>query len=421
MKTPTIFLLALFYTMPGFAQQAAIHGPVPAKFSFRDDPPGIITAAIVNGQYSMQLINFNLFGTGYQVQSLGTITGIPVSSDGPQGGVSTTAPELAGPSQVDQYDFDPGDIPPPSAQPSSPAGEGVSSSSSGAYLASIIPTPGVQNANGGTSAVRNASDSSLTATKGSGEGLNQLPPPPALGIMSRFGASHADANILRTDAAAGAYTPDGKSVLITNYASSMVSVLNLSSQAVTGTVALPPGSVPDGISITRDGKTAYVTNFLPQGASVFVIDIASLSITATLPADPYPAQVRITPDQTQIWVSSIYGNSVTIFDTLTNKQVGRQVVPFAWGVAFDRIGTRAYVASSAFGGNVVVIDMKTYRILATIPVGPYPRDVIVTPSGRHVFVTHPDVDYVGQIDTLTNTMFQTISVGTQAGGFLMVP
>jgi len=41
------------------------------------------------------------------------------------------------------------------------------------YLASIIPTPGVQNANGGTSAVRNASDSSLTATKGSGEGLNQ--------------------------------------------------------------------------------------------------------------------------------------------------------------------------------------------------------------------------------------------------------
>jgi len=41
------------------------------------------------------------------------------------------------------------------------------------YLASVIPTPGVQNANGGTANVRNASDSSLTATKGSGEGLNQ--------------------------------------------------------------------------------------------------------------------------------------------------------------------------------------------------------------------------------------------------------
>jgi len=41
------------------------------------------------------------------------------------------------------------------------------------YLASVIPTPAVQNSNGGTAAVRNASDSSLTATKGAGEGLNQ--------------------------------------------------------------------------------------------------------------------------------------------------------------------------------------------------------------------------------------------------------
>jgi len=41
------------------------------------------------------------------------------------------------------------------------------------YLASVIPTPGVQNAKGGTSAVRNASDSSLTANPGGGEGLNQ--------------------------------------------------------------------------------------------------------------------------------------------------------------------------------------------------------------------------------------------------------
>ena len=41
------------------------------------------------------------------------------------------------------------------------------------YLASVIPTPGVQNKNGGKASSRNASDSSLTATPGSGEGLNQ--------------------------------------------------------------------------------------------------------------------------------------------------------------------------------------------------------------------------------------------------------
>jgi len=41
------------------------------------------------------------------------------------------------------------------------------------YLASIIPTPGIQASAGGTAAVRNASDSSKTSSTGSGEGLNQ--------------------------------------------------------------------------------------------------------------------------------------------------------------------------------------------------------------------------------------------------------
>jgi hypothetical protein len=41
------------------------------------------------------------------------------------------------------------------------------------YLASVIPTPGIQNAAGGTANVRNASDSSKTANPGAGEGLNQ--------------------------------------------------------------------------------------------------------------------------------------------------------------------------------------------------------------------------------------------------------
>jgi len=41
------------------------------------------------------------------------------------------------------------------------------------YLASVIPTPGLQSSTGGTANVRNASDSSKTAAIGSGEGLNQ--------------------------------------------------------------------------------------------------------------------------------------------------------------------------------------------------------------------------------------------------------
>src|ERR1022692_3834731 len=58
-----------------------------------------------------------------------------------------------------------------------PAAGGSSEASAANYLASFIPTPiptpGIQNSLGGTAAVRIASDSSLTAKPGSGEGLNQ--------------------------------------------------------------------------------------------------------------------------------------------------------------------------------------------------------------------------------------------------------
>ena len=41
------------------------------------------------------------------------------------------------------------------------------------YLASVIPTPGIQPAAAGTAAARNASDAHLSGVAGGGEGLNQ--------------------------------------------------------------------------------------------------------------------------------------------------------------------------------------------------------------------------------------------------------
>jgi hypothetical protein len=41
------------------------------------------------------------------------------------------------------------------------------------YLASVIPTPGIQSSKGGAGSVRGASDTSLTSVSGAGEALNQ--------------------------------------------------------------------------------------------------------------------------------------------------------------------------------------------------------------------------------------------------------
>ncbi len=53
------------------------------------------------------------------------------------------------------------------------SGSGTYTVQAQAYLASLIPTPALSSFNGGTAAVRNAADSSLSCTSGCGENMNQ--------------------------------------------------------------------------------------------------------------------------------------------------------------------------------------------------------------------------------------------------------
>mgnify|MGYP001555835914 CR=1 FL=1 len=61
---------------------------------------------------------------------------------------------------------------------------------------------------------------------------------------------------------------------------------------------------------------------------------------------------------------------------------------FAHGVAVVPDGSNALVALSAAPGNVKVVSLSTYRVVATIPVDDYPGEVAVTPDGKRAVVAH---------------------------------
>jgi YVTN family beta-propeller protein len=84
--------------------------------------------------------------------------------------------------------------------------------------------------------------------------------------------------------------------------------------------------------------------------------------------------------------------------------------------------TRAYVTNP--GGSVTVIDVNTSTVVTKIPVcsdSCFPTIPAVTPNGARVYVTNSFHNTVTVIDTLTNTVIDTITVGQSPSGIAITP
>jgi YVTN family beta-propeller protein len=82
------------------------------------------------------------------------------------------------------------------------------------------------------------------------------------------------------------------------------------------------------------------------------------------------------------------------------------------GIAITPDGTQAYVTSPGAGTDSV-INTATNTVGATISLGTNrnPFGVAITPDGTRAYVTNDDSDSVSVIDTTTSTVVATIPVG----------
>ena len=117
-------------------------------------------------------------------------------------------------------------------------------------------------------------------------------------------------------AAAVALSPDGTTAYAANAYSNVVSVIDLTTDAVTATI--PVGLFPDSITVTPDGRSVYVAN--SSGESISVIDTATDAVTATIPIPAGPAQVVNYPDGGSVFATT--GDGVSVIDTENNTVTG---------------------------------------------------------------------------------------------------
>lgn len=209
-----------------------------------------------------------------------------------------------------------------------------------------------------------------------------------------------------------AVAPDGATAYVTNNVDGSLSVLDTSSQTITTTI--PLGVNVGGVVVSADGSRIYVANSGEGSLSgVSVIDRATNAVVQIIRTPDAIRRVAVTPDGTTLFAISY--DTIRIVDTLDGTVVGSiDVGPDLTDLAMSRTGNRLYVCARQ--GAVLVVDVATRAVIASVPVGGGTTGVTVAPDGTEIYSANPDDNTVSVIDATTSSVVATIAVGGASGG-----
>ena len=140
----------------------------------------------------------------------------------------------------------------------------------------------------------------------------------------------------------------------------------------------------------------------------------------------------------KLYVTNSGSDSVSVIDCKTDKVISTILVgadPHGIAAAAINVGNQndnygpdadtnlqvyyVYVANTD-SNTVSVIDVNTDSIIATIPVGDNPIDIIASNNSGKVYVTNSGSDSVSVIDSKTNKVIESISIGSTPQGLSQI-
>jgi YVTN family beta-propeller protein len=121
-----------------------------------------------------------------------------------------------------------------------------------------------------------------------------------------------------------ALTAGGQRLLAFNSGSHTVSVIDLGSNTVTGTIALSGTSFGAFVAVPI-GPQAFVVN--RTNARIDVLDTSLNIVTTSIPISPAPDFLALTPDGTKLIAVQANAGAVTAIDTATATLLGSLVFP----------------------------------------------------------------------------------------------
>jgi YVTN family beta-propeller protein len=91
------------------------------------------------------------------------------------------------------------------------------------------------------------------------------------------------------------------------------------------------------------------------------------------------------------------------------------------GLDFARDRKKAFTGNMIAGGQVVVLDWETKKVIEKIPVGTMPHHVGVTPDAKSLYVSVGGEGLVAKIDLATGKIVEKIRTGGDPHAVLIAP
>lgn len=158
------------------------------------------------------------------------------------------------------------------------------------------------------------------------------------------------------------------------------------------------GAVPKFVAVTPDDKTVLVTNWCSWDLSV--IDVAENREVARIPlGGTYPRGVVVAPDNRTAYVALMGSDRVVAVDLRT-----KAVTPFAATgdgprhLVLSPDAKHLYVTNNG-SGTVAKLERSTGRLLATTRVGDQPRSLTISSDGSAVYSVNYESSTVSKLRT----------------------
>ncbi len=176
-----------------------------------------------------------------------------------------------------------------------------------------------------------------------------------------------------------------------HYALRLICLCLLASAAVQSATA-GSSSLMD---ISRDGRLLACAN--RDDGSVALFDLDSQQRTHLLPVGHHPEGITFVTDQ--LLAVAVYGDDlVKLIDTRSGRVTAEiPVFDEPYGVVASPDGTRLYVTLD-YPGRLVEIDVDSKQVLRELSVGSFTRGIAMPRDGKSVYITEYYTGIVRQID-----------------------